>query len=77
VGFVAFVSGPIARRLTHGTGVALVPAALVGAAVVIAGDFVGQHLLPVQLPVGLLTAAVGAPFLLYLLVRSNRSGHGG
>ncbi len=77
VGFVAFVSGPIARRLTQGTGVALVPAALVGAAVVIAGDLVGQHLLPVQLPVGILTAAVGAPFLLYLLVRSNRSGQGG
>jgi iron complex transport system permease protein len=77
VGFVAFVSGPIARRLTHGTGIALVPAALVGAAVVITADFVGQHLLPVQLPVGILTAAVGAPFLLYLLVRSNRIGHGG
>jgi iron complex transport system permease protein len=77
VGFVAFVSGPIARRLTNGTGTALVPAALVGAAVVIAGDFVGQHLLPVQLPVGILTAAVGAPFLIYLLVRSNRTGSGG
>jgi iron complex transport system permease protein len=77
VGFVAFVSGPIARRLTNGTGIALVPAALVGAAVVIAADSVGQHLLPVQLPVGILTAAVGAPFLLYLLVRSNRIGHGG
>ena len=58
-------------------GIALVPAALVGAAVVIAADFVGQHLLPVQLPVGILTAAVGAPFLIYLLVRSNRIGHGG
>ncbi|HEU5484475.1 MAG TPA: iron chelate uptake ABC transporter family permease subunit [Microlunatus sp.] len=77
VGFVAFVSGPIARRLTNGTGIALIPAALVGAAVVITGDFVGQHLLPVQLPVGILTAAVGAPYLLYLLVRSNRIGHGG
>ncbi|BAK37986.1 iron-siderophore ABC transporter permease protein [Microlunatus phosphovorus NM-1] len=77
VAFVAFVSGPIARRLTNGTGIALVPAALVGAAVVISGDFAGQHLLPVQLPVGILTAAVGAPYLLYLLVRSNRIGHGG
>ncbi|MFT4165203.1 MAG: iron chelate uptake ABC transporter family permease subunit [Microlunatus sp.] len=77
VAFVAFVSGPIARRLTNGTGIALVPAALVGAAVVISGDFAGQHLLPVQLPVGILTAAVGAPYLLFLLVRSNRIGHGG
>ncbi|MGO1974970.1 MAG: FecCD family ABC transporter permease [Propionibacteriaceae bacterium] len=77
IGFVAFVSGPIARRLTGGTGIALFPAALVGASVVCTADFVGQHLLPVTLPVGVLTAAVGAPYLLYLLVRSNRIGSGG
>ena len=77
VGFVAFVAGPIARRLTRGTGIALLPAALVAALVVIAADFVGQHLLPVPLPVGILTAAVGAPYLLYLLVVSNRIGQGG
>jgi iron complex transport system permease protein len=77
IGFVAFVSGPIARRLTHGTGIALVPAALVGALVVLAADLVGQHLLPVQLPVGILTACIGAPYLLYLLVVSNKIGRGG
>lgn len=77
VAFVAFVSGPIARRLTNGTGIALVPAALVGSTVVLTADFAGQHLLPIQLPVGILTAAVGAPYLLYLIVRSNRIGHGG
>ncbi len=77
VGFVAFVSGPIARRLTRGTGIALVPAGLVGALVVLLSDVVGQHLLPVELPVGVLTAVVGAPYLLYLLVVSNRVGSGG
>ena len=77
IAFVAFVSGPIARRLTGGTGIALIPAGLVGACVVCAADFAGQHLLPVQLPVGVLTAAVGAPYLLYLLVVSNRVGSGG
>jgi len=77
IAFVAFVSGPIARRLTRGTGISLVPAALVGALVVSTADFAGQHLLPVQLPVGVLTAAVGAPYLLYLLVVSNRIGSGG
>ena len=30
-----------------------------------------------QLPVGVLTAAVGAPYLLYLLVISNRVGNEG
>ena len=77
IAFVAFVSGPIARRLTRGTGTSLVPAALVGSLVVSAADFVGQHLLPIELPVGVLTAAVGAPYLLYLLVVSNRIGSGG
>ncbi len=77
VGFVAFVSGPIARRLTGGTGTALIPAGLVGATVVCLSDFVGQHALPVQLPVGVLTAAIGAPYLLYLLVSANRVGREG
>jgi iron complex transport system permease protein len=71
VGFVAFVSGPIARRLTGDAGAGLVPAGLTGAAVVVLADFAGQHLLPVQLPVGVLTAAVGAPYLIYLLLRSD------
>ncbi len=77
IGFVAFVSGPIARRLTHGTGIALIPAGLIGAAVVCLADFAGQHAFPMQLPVGVLTAAVGAPYLLYLLVISNRVGNEG
>ncbi|GAA1824577.1 FecCD family ABC transporter permease [Microlunatus capsulatus] len=71
VGFVAFVSGPISRRLTGAAGAGLVPAGLVGAAVVTLADFAGQHLLPIQLPVGVLTAAVGAPYLIYLLLRTN------
>ena len=77
VGFVAFVAGPVARRLTRGSGPTLVPAALVGALVVVSSDVVGQHLLGVDLPVGVVTAAVGAPYLLFLLVRSNRTGVGG
>ena len=77
IGFVAFVSGPIARRLTGGTGIALIPAALVGALVVLAADFAGQHLVPVQLPVGVLTAIIGAPYLLYLLLTTNKIGQGG
>jgi iron complex transport system permease protein len=77
VGFVAFVAGPIARRLTGGSGGALLLAGLVGALVVVVADFAGQHLMGVQLPVGVLTAVIGAPYLLYLLVVSNRIGRGG
>lgn len=78
VGFVAFVSPPIARRLLPGHGAALLPAALTGAALVGLADLAGQHALPhTQLPVGLVTSVVGAPYLLWLLARANRVGQGG
>ncbi|MFJ8935274.1 FecCD family ABC transporter permease [Streptomyces sp. NPDC102365] len=78
VGFVAFVSPPIARRLLPGHGAALVPSALVGAALVLSADYAAQHLIPgTQLPVGIVTSLVGAPYLLWLLARANRVGRGG
>ncbi|MFJ5261515.1 FecCD family ABC transporter permease [Streptomyces sp. NPDC088387] len=78
VGFVAFVCPPIARRLLPGHGAALLPAALTGAALVALADLVGQHVLPqTQLPVGIVTSVVGAPYLLWLLARANRVGQGG
>jgi iron complex transport system permease protein len=74
VAFVAFVSAPIARRALRTGGLALAPSALVGVLLVLAADFVAQHLLPgeAQVPVGIITGIVGAPYLLWLLVRSNR-----
>jgi iron complex transport system permease protein len=73
--FVAFVSGPVARRLVGEAGLALVPAALVGALVLTASDVVAQHAIPsTQFPVGVVTAVLGAPYLLWLLAITNRTG---
>ncbi|MFJ4965767.1 putative siderophore transport system permease protein YfhA [Streptomyces sp. ADI96-02] len=78
VGFVAFVAAPIARRLLPGRGAALPHAALTGALLVLVADFAAQHMLPsVQLPVGVVTSVIGAPYLLLLLARANRVGGGG
>ena len=75
VGFVAFVSGPLARALLKGAGRGFLHAALVGSLVMLVSDLVAQHLLPsVQLPVGVVTGACGALFLLWLLIASGRSG---
>lgn len=75
VGFVAFVSGPIARTLLRGSGRGIGHAALVGALVMLGSDLVAQHALPgMQLPVGVVTGAFGALFLLWLLATSGRSG---
>ncbi|MBG6224339.1 iron complex transport system permease protein [Arthrobacter sp. CAN_A2] len=77
VAAVAFLSGPIARRLL-GNRPSLAMAALVGAAIVLGADFVAANLVPgTSLPVGVVTGALGAPFLLWLLATANRSGQGG
>ncbi len=74
IAFVAFLSGPIAARVVGPHGSLLVPAGLVGALLVVSADFVGQWLLGTRFPVGVVTGVLGAPYLVYLIIRSNRSG---
>ncbi|GHG13496.1 FecCD family ABC transporter permease [Paracoccus aerius] len=74
VAFVAFLSGPIAARILGPNGSVLIPAGLVGAVLVLGGDYIGQFLLPARFPVGVVTGALGAPYLLYLIMRANRAG---
>ncbi|GAA4087166.1 FecCD family ABC transporter permease [Nonomuraea soli] len=75
--FVALVAGPIANRLLGPATGGIAPAALVGAAVLLTSDLVAVHLLPTPLPTGVVTGAVGAPYLLWLLATTNRQGTGG
>lgn len=73
--FVAFVSAPIARRLTSTPGACVVPAACVGALVTTAADLAARRVFaPTEFPVGIATAVVGAPYLLWLLARRARTG---
>lgn len=74
IAFVAFLAGPIAVRLIGGGVSALVPAALVGALLVLVADFAGQYLLGTRYPVGVVTGVLGAPYLLFLIVRPHRPG---
>jgi iron complex transport system permease protein len=76
--FIAFVSAPIARRLVGTGSLALLPAALIGVLITTVADFTAQHLLPgsLALPAGIVTGAIGAPYLLWLLATQNRIGKG-
>ncbi|MGW3463588.1 FecCD family ABC transporter permease [Streptomyces olivaceoviridis] len=77
VDFVALLAPQIARRLTRTAQVPLLSSALTGALVVVVADLLARRLFsPVELPVGVLTAAVGAPYLMWLVAR-NRSRSGG
>ncbi|MET7713896.1 iron chelate uptake ABC transporter family permease subunit [Streptomyces sp. NPDC005407] len=87
VDFVALLAPQIARRMTlprsrlrrgGGAPIAQIPllcSALMGAVIVVLADLLARKLLaPTELPVGVLTAAVGAPYLIWLIVRSRTAG---
>ncbi|MGQ4485437.1 FecCD family ABC transporter permease [Streptomyces sp. SAS_281] len=76
VDFVALLAPQIARRLSRTPQTPLLASALTGALVVVVADLLARRLFsPVELPVGVLTAAVGAPYLMWLIARGrSRSG---
>ncbi len=74
IAFVAFLSGPIAKKLV-GVGFSnIIPAGLVGVILVLAADLIGQFAFVTRYPVGVITGILGAPYLIYLLIRINRKG---
>ncbi|MFB2584692.1 FecCD family ABC transporter permease [Herbiconiux liukaitaii] len=74
IAFVAFLAGPIAARIVGAGNSLLMPAALVGALLVLVSDLVGQYAFGTRYPVGVITGVLGAPYLIYLIVRTNRRG---
>ncbi|MGD6902219.1 FecCD family ABC transporter permease [Bacillus infantis] len=74
IAFIAFLSGPIAKRLVGVGFSSIVPAGLVGIILVLAGDLIGQFAFDARYPVGVITGIIGAPYLIYLLIRMNRKG---
>ncbi|MEU9092780.1 iron chelate uptake ABC transporter family permease subunit [Streptomyces sp. NPDC048428] len=71
VPFVALVAPQVAMRLARCPTPPMVASGLVGALLLIGSDLVARSALPISLPVGVVTAAIGGPFLVYLLVRAN------
>lgn len=73
IGFIALMVPHMARMIAGpASGGVLIFTGLLGGIVLLLSDVVSQHFLPVTLPVGIVTSAVGAPYFLYLLYRSNR-----
>ena len=74
VGWVGLVVPHVARLLVGPNFVRLLPAsALLGAGFVVAADTLARSAARIELPLGILTALVGAPFFLYLLSRTGRN----
>ena len=72
VAFVALAAPQIARWLARTPHIPLGTAALTGAALLCASDLVAQHVLPVTVPVGVVTVVIGGAYLAWFLLRSSR-----
>jgi iron complex transport system permease protein len=73
IAFIALAAPQIGRRLTGSAGVTLTASAAVGAALLIGSDLIAQRLFaPTQLPVGLVTIALGGGYLVWLLIHEAR-----
>jgi len=73
IGFVGLIAPHLARRLVGPLHEGALPVAgMLGAFIVVASDLVGRTILaPIELPCGLITAVVGAPFFIALLIQSR------
>ena len=70
--FVALVVPQIAQRLVGAARPPLLTSAIFGALLTSAADLIARMALGAELPVGIITAILGAPYLLYLLAARNR-----
>jgi ABC-type enterobactin transport system permease subunit len=73
IAFVALAAPQLAIRLIRSPGPAILPAALMGAALLTASDWAAQRVLPgADIPVGVVTAALGGLYLTWLLAHEWR-----
>ncbi|MBX9257853.1 iron ABC transporter permease [Desmonostoc muscorum CCALA 125] len=74
IGFVGLIAPHLGRQLVGTTHEGLIPtSALLGGVIVVIADFLGRTLFaPIELPCGVVTAAIGAPYFLYLLIRNRK-----
>ncbi|MDF2548301.1 MAG: ferrichrome transport system permease protein FhuG [Anaerosolibacter sp.] len=78
VSFVGLIAPHICRKLTNSSFENILPlSALVGGIIVVLSDVAARTLFfPLDLPVGIFTAGVGAPFFIYLLIKNQQTLRG-
>ncbi|WP_066426975.1 iron ABC transporter permease [Anabaena sp. 4-3] len=74
IGFVGLIAPHLGRQLVGPNHEGLIPtSALLGGMIVVLADLIGRTLFaPIEIPCGVVTAAVGAPYFIYLLIRNRK-----
>lgn len=74
IGWVGLVIPHLSRKLVGSDNRGLLPCSmLTGAAFLLLVDNVSRNLLATEIPIGILTAVIGAPFFIYLLLRKEKT----
>ena len=68
---VAFIAGPISAKITTNHKSNMLLSGLIGALIVIFAQLLAANVLPYRYPVGVVTALLGAPYLIILLIRQK------
>jgi iron complex transport system permease protein len=78
IGFIGLVTPHLVRLMTGPDHRYVLPgSALLGAALIVTADLVARlAVVPAELPLGVVTATIGAPFFFWLLLRGKRQGMG-
>lgn len=78
ISFIGLIAPHIARKLTNSSyGNILTLSALIGGIIVVLSDIAARNLFyPMDLPVGIFTAAIGAPFFMYILIKNKKKLRG-
>ena len=71
---IAFLSGPIAVRLSKNGINAMLLSGFVGTILVYAAELASKNLFSTKYPVGVVTGILGAPYLLFLLLHLSKKG---
>lgn len=73
IAFIALIAPQLAKRLARSPGIPLLTTAAVGSSLLVLSDAIARAMLaPVQLPVGVVTTALGGVYLLGLLIAQSR-----
>ena len=73
IGFVGLIAPHIAKNLVGYKHRLVIPlSGLIGANLLVISDIIGRTIIsPMEIPVGIVTAIIGAPYFLYLLLRKK------
>lgn len=74
IGFVGLMAPHIARKFVDSRFENLIPLSiLIGGIITLVADFVSKWLFyPQDLPIGIFTASIGAPYFIYLLIKNRK-----